>query len=85
MPASIFAGGGASEASYVFHQCFHADADNLKETVASCLNSNTNKMVCHLRHYNNLVPKFPHVIYIRFEQGDRGCTLDGEVGRTVFL
>jgi len=46
MPASIFAGG---DASYVFHQCFHADADNLKQTVASGLNNNPNKTVCHLR------------------------------------
>jgi hypothetical protein len=49
MPASIFAGGGASEASYVFHQCFHAEADNLKQTVASGLNNNPNKIVCHIR------------------------------------
>jgi len=45
MPASIFVGGGVSEASYVFHHCFHADADNLKQTVASGLNSNPNKIV----------------------------------------
>jgi len=50
MPASFFAGGGASEASYVFRQCFHADADNLKQTVASGLNNNPNKIAFHLRH-----------------------------------
>jgi len=84
MWASIVAGGGASEASYVFHQCFHTDADNLKQTVASCLNNNPNKIVCHLRHYNHLVPNF-HVINIRFQQGDQGCTLDRKVGRTAFM